>query len=62
MLVILSMAYQMGMEGLLGFRCFLASIAVCDYCLAATEMLDSKWARIDSPDRAKRLADMMRKG
>lgn len=60
--VILSMAYQMGVDGLLGFRRALAALARDDYAEAATHMLDSKWARHDSPARARRLAEMMRHG
>lgn len=60
--VLLSMAYQMGTGGLLGFRHMLAALAVGDFGKAAKEMLNSKWARHDSPARAKRLSEMMRRG
>ena len=60
--VTLSMAYQMGVDGLIGFRRTLAALARDDYAEAAKEMLNSKWARHDSPARAHRLAEMMRQG
>lgn len=60
--VILSMAYQMGVNGLLGFRHMLAALADGDFDRAAKEMLDSKWALRDSPARAARLAEMMKNG
>ena len=52
----------MGAEGLLGFRRMLTALAVGNYHGAAKEMLDSKWARSDSPSRAERLAKIMREG
>ena len=58
---LLSMAYQMGLSGLLGFRRTLASIGSGDYEAASREMLDSKWAR-QTPARAQRTAYMMRYG
>ena len=60
--VIASMGYQMGMDGLMGFRRMLAAIERNDYDTAAREMLDSKWAKHDSPDRARRLAKVMVRG
>ena len=58
---LLSMAYQMGLSGLLSFKRTLASIAAGDYEQASREMLDSKWAR-QTPERAQRTAYMMRYG
>ena len=58
---LLSMAYQMGLSGLLGSRRTLASIGSGDYEKASREMLDSKWAR-QTPARAQRTAYMMRYG
>ena len=58
---LLSMAYQMGLSGLLSFKRTLASIAAGDYEQASREMLDSKWAR-QTPGRAQRTAYMMRYG
>lgn len=58
---LLSMAYQMGLSGLLSFKRTLASIAAGDYEQASREMLDSKWAS-QTPKRAQRTAYMMRYG
>jgi lysozyme len=60
--VLLSMAFQMGTLGVLGFRKMLAALRAKDYALAAIEMLDSDWHFKDSPERARRHADIMRTG
>lgn len=60
--VVVQMRYQLGLDGLLGFRLFLRAMAHEKYHAAAGEMLDSKWAREDSPSRAQRLANAMRTG
>lgn len=60
--VLYAMAFQMGINGLLGFKNTLKMIERGDYEGAAKGMLNSKWARIDSPARAKRTAELMRKG
>jgi lysozyme len=58
--VLVNMTFQLGVGGLLGFKRFIAAIAKADYAEAAEEMLDSKWAKKDSPARARELADQMR--
>ena len=60
--VLVCMAYQMGTRGLYKFRNMWASIGQQDYDSAAVHMLDSKWARSDSPSRALRMAEMMANG
>ena len=60
--VIASMGYQMGMDGLMGFRKMLAAVERGDYDTAGKEMMDSKWARSDSPASAQRLRKMMVRG
>lgn len=60
--VLANMGYQMGMDGLSGFRKMLAAVERNDYDTAAKEMLDSKWAKHDSPARARRLAKVMVRG
>lgn len=60
--VLVSMAYQLGVTGLLGFGEMLAATASGDYGRAADRMLDSKWARDDTPERAARAATAMRTG
>lgn len=57
--VITSMVYQMGEAGVAGFNDMLTSLSQKDYQGAAYEMLDSKWARIDSPSRAMELSDIV---
>ncbi len=59
--VIVNMAFNLGIAGLLGFRATLAAIKRGDYVQAAENMLDSKWAR-QVGARAKRLAELMREG
>lgn len=59
--VIIEMIFQMGFEifdgdGYKDFKGFMAAVERSDWKAAHDEMLDSKWARDDTPDRAKRLA------
>ena len=60
--VLVSMVYQMGTSGLLKFKRTLAAMQRGDYEAASAGMLASKWAREDSPERAKRAADAMLTG
>lgn len=60
--VVISMIFQLGLDGFKGFKKMLAAIYQGAWVVAAAEMLDSDWARKDSPDRAKQLAEMMRTG
>ena len=60
--VLANMGYQLGVAGLMGFRRMLAALERGDYDGAAREMLDSKWAKRDTPERAGRLAGRMRRG
>jgi len=57
--VIANMAYQLGVGGVLNFKKMWAALKNRDYQKAADEMLDSKWAT-QTPNRAKRLAKIMR--
>jgi len=58
--VLFNMAYQLGTNGLLKFRkMWLALENGFDYETAADEMLDSKWFS-QTPNRAKKLSDIMR--
>ena len=59
--VLYSMAYQMGIAGLAGFKNTLAMIAAGKFDEAASGMLNSKWAR-QTPNRARRHAEVMRSG
>ena len=60
--VLANMGYQLGIAGLMGFRRMLAALERGDYDTAGREMMDSKWARSDSPARAQRLRTMMVRG
>lgn len=59
--VLLNMAFQLGINGLLAFKNTLARAHQGDYPGAAAGMLASKWAT-QTPNRAKRLADRMVSG
>jgi lysozyme len=60
-LVLVDMTYSMGVAGVRKFPAMLAAIVARDYDLAATEMLDSLWAK-QVGHRATALADVMRAG
>jgi lysozyme len=59
--VIIDMAFNLGMGGLLSFKNMIKAIKLNDFPTAAAEMLDSKWAK-QVGIRAKRLAKMMETG
>ncbi|MGK9174125.1 glycoside hydrolase family protein [Yokenella regensburgei] len=59
--VLISMAYQMGPDGLAGFINTLKMIASGDFGAAASGMLNSRWAK-QTPNRAKRHSEVMRTG
>ena len=59
--VLISMAYQLGADGLLAFAKALVFIRRGDYASAASEMLNSRWAK-QTPARAARHAQQMRSG
>jgi len=59
--VLLNMSFQMGVDGLLGFKNTLAMIERGDYAEASDGMLNSLWAR-QTPARAQRMAKQMKTG
>ena len=59
--VLIDMAFNLGISGLLQFKKMIAAIELGDYGAAAEQMLDSRWAR-QVKTRADRLAEMMRTG
>jgi lysozyme len=59
--VLIDMAFNLGLDGLLQFKNTLAAIQAGDYNRAATMMLDSRWAS-QVGGRATRLARMMETG
>lgn len=58
-MVMQSMAFNLGINGLLGFKRFIAALKCGDYEMAALEMLQSKWAG-QVGRRARELAHMMK--
>jgi len=59
--VLVNMAFQLGVVGLLQFKDTLTNVREGNYSGAAAAMLLSKW-REQTPDRAKRLATQMETG
>lgn len=59
--VLVNMAFQMGVDGLLGFKNTLEMVRKGDYSNAAAGMLNSLWAK-QTPERALRLSNQMKFG
>ncbi len=59
--VLLNMSFQLGVDGLMGFKNTLGLVKDGYYEEAAVAMLLSKWAA-QTPERAKRLSEQMRTG
>ena len=59
--VLIGMAFQMGIDGLLGFKNTLAAVRDERYAHAANLMLQSLWAK-QTPERARRMARQMETG
>lgn len=59
--VLINMAFQLGVAGLLEFKRTLTLIQNGDYGQASIQMLLSKWA-MQTPERARRLAKQMKTG
>jgi lysozyme len=59
--VLVNMAFQLGMAGLMQFKDTLRLVREGDYDAAAAAMLQSKWAA-QTPERAKRVAKQMETG
>lgn len=57
--ILTNMIFQMGAAGVANFKKMHEAITKRDYATASKEMLDSKWAKSDSPGRAARLAARM---
>lgn len=58
---LINMAFQLGVNGLMGFKKSLAHMKDGNYCWAAVEFLNSKWAK-QTPERAKRVTDQIKTG
>jgi len=59
--VLINMAFQMGIEGLLAFKTTLALVQGGNYEQAARNMIYSKW-HSQTPERCERLAKQMKTG
>lgn len=59
--MLISMAYQMGVPGLAGFKNTLAMISQGNFDGASRGMLNSLWVK-QTPERAQRHAEVMRSG
>jgi lysozyme len=59
---VLNMAYQMGAEGVGGFRSMLIALQAQDFEGASVAALDSIWAKTQSPTRARRVAQQLKTG
>lgn len=57
--VLAEMVFQLGISGVRKFAKMLDALNRQDYESAANEMMDSQWAK-QTPERAQRLADLMR--
>ncbi|MBF0251091.1 MAG: lysozyme [Alphaproteobacteria bacterium] len=54
-----AMSFQMGWPALSGFRNMFAALKDGDGASARNHALDSKWAKHDTPERARRVVAMM---
>lgn len=59
---LVNMAYQLGVEGLFGFTKMIDAVRIEDWYAVHREALDSKWAREDTPERARRVAETLLTG
>ena len=57
--VLVEMSYQMGLSGVSKFKKALHAMQMFQWKLAATELMDSRWAK-QTPNRAKELSDIIR--
>ena len=58
--VLINMIFQIGFTGVRKFRKTIQYIKDDNFLLAGEEMLDSKWAKSDSTNRAKELSDIIK--
>ena len=58
--IVMNMNYQLGVTSFSKFKKTIYLLANKDYKGASVEMLDSKWARDDTPRRAKELSDRLK--
>ena len=58
--VLINMIFQIGFSGVKKFRKTIQYIKDDNFLMASEEMLDSKWAKSDSPNRAKELSEIVK--
>ena len=58
--VLINMIYQIGFSGVKRFKKTIQYIKDDNFLMASEEMLDSKWAKSDSPNRAKELSEIVK--
>ena len=58
--VLINMIYQIGFSGVKRFRKTIQYIKDDNFLMASEEMLDSKWAKSDSPNMAKELSEIVK--
>ena len=58
--VLINMIFQIGFSGVRKFKKTIQYIKDDNFLMASEEMLDSKWARSDSPNRAKELSEIIK--
>lgn len=61
-MALLELAYQCGVDGLLGFVQMIRALEDRDYSRARTELLDSAWARQTGAARVEAIAHMIGEG
>ena len=59
--VVYEMCFQMGLSGFSKFKKTIQLLRLGDYEAGSVEMLDSRWAK-QTPNRAKRLSDIVKNG
>jgi lysozyme len=59
---LIEFGYQVSRYGVLGFPKMKAAVERGDWKTAAKEGLDSKWARVDSPNRAREMMRVLESG
>ena len=57
--VVLNMCYQMGLSGFSKFKKTIKLLSEGELYKASIEMLDSKWAKVQTPERAKELSRLL---
>ena len=58
--VVVEMCYQLGVSGFSKFKKTIDHLENKRYGKAATEMLDSKWGRVQTPNRALELSNIIK--